>query len=243
MEWGPVFHRGRLDGSARVLVLGQDPGAHECVARRALVGEAGQRVQGFLAKLGVESSYVMVNAFLYSAYGQGGAARHSDDPAIAAHRNRWLGALLDGSGVQAVVAFGGIATRSWEIWRDANPEAAARLTAVSVHHPTYPEGASRSGSKRKADAMREMLAGWNTAIAVLRPRIAPDVEGVPPPYGEKLTPADLAPIPERDLPPGLPPWMRALEAWATRLGETPDEKRATIVVRVPRKARTWPPGG
>src|SRR6478609_2370304 len=24
-EWGPVFHRGRLDGSARVLVLGQDP--------------------------------------------------------------------------------------------------------------------------------------------------------------------------------------------------------------------------
>ena len=24
-EWGPIFHRGRLDGSARVLVLGQDP--------------------------------------------------------------------------------------------------------------------------------------------------------------------------------------------------------------------------
>jgi hypothetical protein len=24
-EWGPIFHRGRLDGSARVLVIGQDP--------------------------------------------------------------------------------------------------------------------------------------------------------------------------------------------------------------------------
>ena len=23
-EWGPVFHRGRLDGSARILVIGQD---------------------------------------------------------------------------------------------------------------------------------------------------------------------------------------------------------------------------
>ena len=23
-EWGPIFHRGRLDGTARVLVLGQD---------------------------------------------------------------------------------------------------------------------------------------------------------------------------------------------------------------------------
>ena len=25
LEWGPIFHRGRLDGSARVLVIGQDP--------------------------------------------------------------------------------------------------------------------------------------------------------------------------------------------------------------------------
>jgi uracil-DNA glycosylase len=28
LEWGPVFHRGRLDGSARVLVIGQDPAQH-----------------------------------------------------------------------------------------------------------------------------------------------------------------------------------------------------------------------
>jgi len=25
-EWGPIFHRGRLDGSARLLIVGQDPG-------------------------------------------------------------------------------------------------------------------------------------------------------------------------------------------------------------------------
>ena len=72
IEWGPVFHRGRLDGSAVVLVVGQDPGQHECVARRILVGEAGQRVQGFLRKLGIDRSYVMINAFLYSVYGQAG---------------------------------------------------------------------------------------------------------------------------------------------------------------------------
>ena len=29
VEWGPVFHRGRLDGTARILVIGQDPGQHE----------------------------------------------------------------------------------------------------------------------------------------------------------------------------------------------------------------------
>ena len=53
-EWGPIFHRGRLDGSARVLILGQDPAQHESISRRILVGEAGQRIQGFLAKLGID---------------------------------------------------------------------------------------------------------------------------------------------------------------------------------------------
>jgi uracil-DNA glycosylase len=44
LEWGPIFHRGRLDGSARVLVIGQDPAQHETVVRRILVGEAWRRV-------------------------------------------------------------------------------------------------------------------------------------------------------------------------------------------------------
>src|ERR687889_1757315 len=66
LEWGPIFHRGRLDGSARVLVIGQDPAAHEAIARRILVGEAGQRAQGLLARLGIDRSYVFVNTFLYS---------------------------------------------------------------------------------------------------------------------------------------------------------------------------------
>jgi hypothetical protein len=29
LEWGPIYYRGRLDGSARVLVIGQDPAADE----------------------------------------------------------------------------------------------------------------------------------------------------------------------------------------------------------------------
>ena len=37
VEWGPIFHRGRLDGSARVLIIGQDPAQHEAVVRRILV--------------------------------------------------------------------------------------------------------------------------------------------------------------------------------------------------------------
>src|SRR5574341_803144 len=65
MAWGPIFYRGRLDGSAKVIVIGQDPAADEDIARRILVGVAGQRVQGFLKKLGLTRSYAMINAFLY----------------------------------------------------------------------------------------------------------------------------------------------------------------------------------
>src|SRR3954453_11322305 len=75
-EWGPIFHRGRLDGTARVLVIGQDPAASENIARRILVGEAGHRLQGFLAKLGIDRSYVMINTFLYSVYGQNAGEEH-----------------------------------------------------------------------------------------------------------------------------------------------------------------------
>src|SRR3954452_13504326 len=92
-EWGPIFHRGRLDGSARVLVIGQDPAASEDITRRILVGEAGHRVQGLLAKLGIDRSYVMVNTFLYSVYGQQAGTKHHNDAGIVAYRNRWLDAL------------------------------------------------------------------------------------------------------------------------------------------------------
>ena len=76
VEWGPIFHRGRLDGTSRVLVIGQDPAQHETVLRRILVGEAGTRLQGFLAKLGIDKSYTLVNTFLYSVYGQTGGNKH-----------------------------------------------------------------------------------------------------------------------------------------------------------------------
>src|SRR3954469_23717796 len=106
LEWGPIFHRGRLDGSARVLVIGQDPAQHETVARRILVGEAGQRFQGFLTKLGIDRSYVLVNTFLYSVYGQGGGKKHIGDQLITDYRNRWLDAIAAHNRIEAVITLG-----------------------------------------------------------------------------------------------------------------------------------------
>src|SRR3712207_402801 len=65
-DWGPVFHRGRLDRTARLLCVASDPGPTERIACRTLVGDAGQRVQGFLTKLGLTRSYLLVNAFAYA---------------------------------------------------------------------------------------------------------------------------------------------------------------------------------
>ena len=41
-DWGPVFYRGRLDDSARVLCIASDPGPTERIALRVLVGETGK---------------------------------------------------------------------------------------------------------------------------------------------------------------------------------------------------------
>jgi hypothetical protein len=241
VEWGPVFHRGRLDGSARVVVIGQDPAQHEVIVRRILVGAAGQRVQGFLARLGLERSYVMVNTFLYSVYGQGGGERHDDDQAIAGYRNRWLDALLVGTRVEAVVALGRLADKAFQAWRETPAGQQAQVAYRRITHPTAPESASGGDPDRYDQAVAAMLDNWNQGLEGLRPAVRhPDVDRELVPYGERLESADHAPIPERDLPAGLPAWMRS-RAWADRVGATPTLKRAAIVVTVPRDARPWAP--
>ena len=253
VEWGPIFHRGRLNGSARVLVLGQDPAAHETIVRRILVGEAGQRIQGFLARLGIETSYVMINTFLYSVYGQGGGSRHKDDPLIAEYRNRWLDALLVDSLVEVVVALGQLADIAFKAWQATPAGQSVNVTYQPITHPTFPESSSGSGQRTKAEATALMLANWNEALHALHPLIRPDVERPLTPYGTALEDSDRKPIPEIDLPAGIPFWMGAVESWAVRTnvgeatGPTATEadianaKRASIVVKIPRVHRTWPP--
>jgi uracil-DNA glycosylase len=259
VEWGPIFHRGRLDGSARIVVIGQDPATHESITRRILVGEAGQRMQGFLAKLGITRSYVMINTFLYSVFGQGGGERHKNDPQIAKYRNAWLDKLIVGQSVDAVVTLGRLADEAFDTWRTTSKGRRTDVVQQAITHPTFPESASASGQTTRAEAMARMLDNWNAGLEALAPHISHPDEAAPlTRYAEDLRDADLVPIPEGDLPAGLPTWMRSLRAWASReatghaaSGE-PDArneaKRATIVVEIPTRERPWhqepaPPGG
>lgn len=236
VEWGPVFHRGRLDGTARVLIVGQDPAQHEAVVRRVLVGTAGKRAQGFLKRLGITRSYVFINTFLYSVYGQGGGTRHIANPAITAYRNRWIAAIVASNPIAAVLAFGGLANTAWQDWL-ASPAAAESGPSPPFRHlthPTWPESSARTRADREV-AVGKMLENWNDGLRALKPIIQnADTPGELELYGTAFGPDDLPDIPPDDLPPGLPAWMRTEEGWADRKGETVLEKRRTIVVRVPK---------
>jgi hypothetical protein len=232
VEWGPIFHRGRLDGTARILCIGQDPAQNEAVVRRILIGVAGHRVQGFLAKLGIDRSYVMVNAFLFSVYSQANARKRVHDPAIAGYRNRWLAALTAPASLEAVVAFGTLADAAWREFAAGAANAAA-ISYRHVPHPTSPESAG-GGPERVKKATAGMLGKWNAALEALRPAVRhPDAARPFVPYSAEFQPSELVEIPSFDVPAGIPAWMRGTDGWAARAGATTAERRRTIAVRVP----------
>ena len=202
MNWGPIYYRGRLDGTARVIVIGQDPAADENVALRILVGSAGQRTQGFLRKIGLTKSYVMVNTFLYGLKGQMDAEAKaiSSSAAIKNWRNQLLDMLKTGQ-TQAVIAFGAGAHQVVDLWPGA-----AGLFVSKPLHPSFRDDAG-------------LRADWNTWLPQIRPHVTPDPGMTPDttPYtGSTFKKADLENIPPHDLPFGVPKWMGTGDmAWRT----------------------------
>src|SRR5215211_1751503 len=191
-DWGPVFYRGRLDGSARLFGIASDPGPTERIACRTLVGDAGQRVQGFLAKLGLTRSYALLNAHAYAVHpGKADQAK----PLLAEQEQRdWRNALYDlvvGPQLQAVVAFGEQAREALRLW-----DPPAGIPTFTVPHPSSHDETA-------------LLDEWREAIADLRAVVTPDPDGdaSPPNYGASFDEPDYAPIPPHDLPFGLPAWF------------------------------------
>lgn len=194
LEFGPVFYRGRLDGSARVLVVGQDPSTDELLAQRILVGTAGQRTQRLLAKLGLSHSYVMFNTFLYGIFGQlndAKAALHTNPAAQAAlltYRNQVFDRVRSTNTLSAILAFGAGAHQSLDAWPGA-----AGLPRFDLTHPTAPNDT-------------QVLANWNAQLAAMGAAIAADAGATPDltPCLPVTDPDAFADIPRADLPFGIP---------------------------------------
>ena len=234
VEWGPIFHRGRLDGSARVLIIGQDPAQHETVVRRILVGEAGRRIQGFLGKVGITTRYVMVNTFLYSVYGSVKTATRKS-PALVGYRNQWIDALMVSGNVEAIVTLGTAAQEAGQFWKATPSGQASSVTLVAITHPTQPESFSKNDKTKLALATQKMLVNWNLGLQALAPAIKhPDVPGPVTPYGVTWAEGDRTAVPESDFPAGLPAWMHENDGWATRTGKDDLGKRRNITINVPK---------
>lgn len=203
--FGPVLYRGRLDGSARVLGIASDPGPTECLpfVRRTLVGDSGQKTQGFLAKLGLDRSYVLVNAFavaLHPSKAAKGQQILATNAALKAWRNGLYNRLLAGGRLEAVVAFGDNAQQAYDIWAASNP-AAARVPVVKVAHPA---AVDRTGSGDDPS-----LNGWARAVTQLRAIVTPDAgcDATGPNFGSYFTEVDYQRVPRWDLPAGAPAYV------------------------------------
>jgi uracil-DNA glycosylase len=232
VEWGPIFHRGRLDGSARVLVIGQDPAQHETIIRRILVGEAGRRLQGFLAKLGITSSYVCINTYLYSVFGSVKAAT-AKSAALVDYRQRWMSALLVAQGIEAVIALGQAANTAWTLWKATPDGQTVQVPFVAITHPTQPESFSDNDKVALAVATKKMLRNWNVALESVHGSIVhPDVATSLVLYGDSWGPNDRPRVPDLDFPAGIPQWMRKNDGWARRSGVDALAKRRNITITV-----------
>lgn len=191
-DWGPIFYRGRLDGSAKVLCIASDPGPTERVAMRTLVGDAGQRVQGFLAKVGLSRSYLCANAFAYALHPSWGkqAPDFLKDPEQLAWRNRFYDKVRP-KAVQAVVAFGSNAQIAYDLWPGKPSVPVSKIPHPSSRDP------------------KRLLQEWRAAINTLRGIVTPDPDGNTslPNYGSSFRESDYAPIPRYDLPFGVPDFL------------------------------------
>lgn len=204
-HFGNVFYRGRLDGTARVLAIASDPGPAECLpfARRTLIGDSGQKTQGFLAKLGLTRSYVLVNAFAVAMHPGAktkGLAVLQTNQAIKTARHALYDALLASGALEALIAFGDVAHRAYDIWAQATPA----VSAVPLFKIAHPAAVDRDGSGNDA-----ALKGWANAVKKLRAIVTPDPDGdaTGPNFGKFFTEIDYVRIPCWDFPKVTPAYV------------------------------------
>ena len=215
---GPMFYRGRLDGSAKVVIVGQEGAQDESLSHRSFTGGTGARMQHFLRFVGLDRSYLFLNSFVYPIVGQYTTDLQAlaQDPVspIAAHRKLIFDkAIVDGD-VRLVVAVGRAAKESVASWvvahgGDADPDQLhdasmgdlpSRVHLVGVLHPGGAAGGSTSGIRASFQSAVNRVRDWLTQD--------PGWLLVDPGMNRNLAtpyPYQSAPIPYRDFPFGTCP--------------------------------------
>jgi hypothetical protein len=175
----------------------------------------------------------MLNTFLYSVYGSTNVeTRRNHD--LVEYRNSWFNEILASGNIEGVVALGMYADEAWKMWKGTEKGKNTNESYVAITHPTQPESSSGRDKLKLREATKKMLQNWNQGLQTIAPAIIhPDKALELVLYGDSFGDHDKSQIPELDLPPGLPSWMRENDGWARRIGITPIQKRANITVNVP----------
>lgn len=124
-HFGPMYYRGRLwDNQVKVLVIGQEGGQDEALSHRSFTGSSGSRLQHFLGHIGITRSYLFLNTFVYSIFGQYSGRKIrwlAQDPASPIRRQRHgvLDYVLERNDVHLVIAVGTAAKESVATWVEA----------------------------------------------------------------------------------------------------------------------------
>lgn len=190
--FGGVLYRGRLDNTARILVVGQDPSTDEAIARRAFVGSAGQRLQKFFQKIGITRSYTIINTFAYSIKGQFNTEMRniSLEAPLKNFREDLMNTIIDKNSIQAVLAFGAGAKHAVENWDNQE-----NIPVINLVHPTAPETTTHPS--------------WNAQFATIAAAIEPDdpaIVDVSPYSGRWNKELHQIDVPRYDLPYDTPFW-------------------------------------
>lgn len=215
---GPMFYRGRLDGSAKVVVVGQEGAQDESLSHRSFTGGTGARMQHLLRHLGFDRSYLFLNSFVYPIFGQYTAdlrplAQDSRSPVVS-HRHRILDKAVLDSDARLVIAVGNAAKESIATWIAAHGGHAqpdqlhnaslgslpTRVHLVGVVHPGSASGGSTA----------PIRADFTRAIARIKSWLEDDPNWLPgdPGMSRNLTAAfqyTSAAIPFGDFPFGVCP--------------------------------------
>ena len=214
-DFGPVYYRGRLDGSARVLILGQDPATNELIAHRVFVGNSGQRIQGLLNKMGVTRSYIYLNTFLYSVYDQFDPELRdiSLEEPIISYRHAFLDRLVEENQIEAIFAMGKGAHHGLENWPGKGD--------IPFYEFTHPAALN----------YQLLFANWNEGMNQLKDYVTPDEDGnaTYKPYETTWQDGDLVVIPRFDLPFGIPDW----HGDGTRATRDPENRVKQIIWKAP----------
>jgi len=179
---GGALYRGRFSG-VRLLVLADQAGHDDLLWCRALTGEAGQRLQGLLAALGIGRSYLILRTLPVDVAGlsTGKVWALTDRPDVVALIRAVVGRVLDDNPVAAVVTIGPHAERiAGRLELDGQP-------VVSL--PPWSSTGARDRWVAAQDRLRSL------GIPVDQPPAAAAWTG------------ERAQIPRADLPFGLPRWQ------------------------------------